>query len=108
MSLSNSEVSFVGYAFVDDTDLCQGHMDPEETLSETIRQMQQILDMWEGLLNATDSALGPDKTKWWALNYCMDNDKLRYGSEQELPGELHVKDPFGIRTDWSHIKRCRH
>ena len=73
-------------------------MDPTENPLQTIAQMQQFLAMWEGLLNAMGGALGPDKTKWWAIHYKWANDEWRYASEGDLPGPLYVNDPLGVRT----------
>ena len=59
--------------------------------------------MWEGLLNATGGALGPDKTKWWAIHYKWAHNEWRYATEADLPGALYVNDPLCIQTQLERL-----
>jgi hypothetical protein len=52
-------LTFVGYSFVDDTDIVQSDGSPTP---ETIRKLQEAVDTWESSLKVTGGALGPDKS----------------------------------------------
>jgi hypothetical protein len=47
-SISGDVIRFVGYAFVDDTDICQTGKDKFSTREEVATQMQGAMDAWEG------------------------------------------------------------
>ena len=95
-ALTGTKVSFVGYSFVDDTDLgiCAAHLtEPEQVVSE----MQRSLDHWEGGLRATGGAIAPEKTFWYLLNYKWHADgSWSLKSESECPASLQVKDMHGV------------
>ena len=55
-SISGTELSFVGYAFVDNTDLVSNPAE-QVTLQEVAHKMQEMLDMWEGGIRATGGAI---------------------------------------------------
>ena len=59
---------FVGFAFVDDTNLgiCASHLTSPE---QVVAKMQHSLDHWEGGLKATGGANAPEKTFWHLLAY---------------------------------------
>jgi hypothetical protein len=57
--ISKLPLSFVGYSFIDDTDLLQSNGD---NIPNTIRTLQEDIDTWEGCLKATGGALGPNKS----------------------------------------------
>lgn len=58
-AISKTEINFVGYAFVDDSDLVQ-------TLSQG-GDWQQSITSWEGSLLATSGAIILKKTFWFSL-----------------------------------------
>jgi len=64
--LSNSFVKFVGYAFVDDTDIIQSALfnSPQDAAA----LLQQALDTWEHSLKLTCGAIVPEKTVWWLIH----------------------------------------
>jgi hypothetical protein len=64
-SLSAQVIRFVGYAFVDDTDLVQTGKDGSETGLEILEQMQAGVNLWEGIIDATGGALSVKKSRWW-------------------------------------------
>jgi hypothetical protein len=65
--LSSKYYSFVGYAFVDDTDLIQSQLqeDPEQARDN----LQEAIHAWEFSLKATCGALVPEKTAWWLVSF---------------------------------------
>jgi len=68
-SISGNKIHFVGYLFVDDTDLIQ--TGPTITTSEmdTLPLMQAALDLWNQGLRATGGALVPEKSFWYSINF---------------------------------------
>jgi hypothetical protein len=60
-SISGDHIRFVGYAFVDDTDICQTGQDEFTTGQEVATQMQGAMDAWEGGMRATGGAIVPEK-----------------------------------------------
>jgi hypothetical protein len=52
-SISGAHIRFVGYAFADDTDICQTGQDEFTTGEEVATQMQGAMDAWEGWMRAT-------------------------------------------------------
>ena len=47
--VSDDEIKFVGFAFVDDTDLLRVGTSVEDTFEDVAQYMQEGLDLWEGL-----------------------------------------------------------
>jgi hypothetical protein len=62
-------VSFVCYAFVDDTDLVHIAKDVDTRGPTIIAEMQSALDHWEGGLKATGGALVPEKSYWYLIDF---------------------------------------
>jgi len=57
----------VGFAFVDDTDLCV--TGPHITSNNVHQAMQQSVDNWEGLLHAAGEALVPMICFWYLIDF---------------------------------------
>jgi hypothetical protein len=51
----------VGYAFVDDTDICQSGQDEFTAGEEVATQMQGTMYAWEGGMRAARGAIVPEK-----------------------------------------------
>jgi hypothetical protein len=60
--VSDDKIKFVGFVFVDDTDLLWVGMPAEDNFEEVSWNMQESLDLWEGLIKATGGALVPEKS----------------------------------------------
>jgi hypothetical protein len=56
--ISQQILSFVGYFFIDDTDIIQSD---GSTANITVKKLQNVVDTWEGGLKVTGGALGPEK-----------------------------------------------
>jgi hypothetical protein len=57
--ITGKKYVFVGYAFVDNTDIIESKSGL--SLSECVTGLQQVLDTWEGALKATCGAIVPEK-----------------------------------------------
>ena len=96
-SISSQAIRFVGYAFVDDTDLIQTSKDGTETGAEILEQMQEGVNMWEGIIDATGGALAVEKSRWWLIDFIWDDrGNYRYATIDDTPGQLTVRDWDGI------------
>jgi len=93
--LSSEYFRFVGYAFVDDTDIIQSIL--QEDLESARRQLQAAIDTWEFSLKATCGAIVPEKIVWWLVSFIWSGSSWRYAGIQDSPGELLVNDIANTR-----------
>ena len=94
-ALTGEEISFVGYAFVDDTDLCETACHTDSTAKEVATRMQQALECWEGGIRATGGAIVPAKSHWYLMEFEWHNGKWSYAPVTNTPAELKVRDSQG-------------
>ena len=88
-ALSTALLSFVCYAFVDDTDIA--HCSTlQATAHEIIQEMQEVVDHWEGGLRTTGGALRVDKSFWYLIDFVWRNNQWHYATQTDSPGELSV------------------
>jgi hypothetical protein len=97
-ALSMSLVSLACYAFVDDTDVVLSARTIITPGEETVPEMQEVVDRWEGGLRATGGALVPSKSYWYLLDFHWQNGKWHYRSIQDMPGNIHIRDTNGSRV----------
>ena len=90
--ISGDTIRFVGYSFVDDTDLIQSASNPNDSSTTVAKNMQRALDTWEGALRATGGAIVPDKSFWYLIGFQWLEGKWQYEDEQMAPASLSVKD----------------
>jgi hypothetical protein len=81
----------VGYAFVDDTDICQAGQDEFTTGEEVATQMQGAMDAWEGGMRTTRGAIVPEKSFWYLIYFVWTEGNWSYASEEESPVSISVK-----------------
>ena len=91
-ALQGDVLSFVGYAFVDDTDLIVSGSEPTASFQDIISRMQQSLDLWEGGLRATGGAIVPEKSHWYLIDFKWEQGRWSYVTESDAPGEISVRD----------------
>ena len=102
-ALTGEVIHFVGYAFVDDTDLCQTCPTPDSSYREVLSTMQDALCLWEGGIKATGGAIVPAKTHWYLIDFQWTDGKWAYSSDIETPGELQVRDAVGVPTPLERV-----
>ena len=96
-----------GFAFVDDADIIHAAPDPNTENLEVLQTAQRALDTWEGTLGATGGAIGAEdgnKAFWYFLDFKFWKGKWKYLKEDELPGELWVRNYDGRRVQLSRIE----
>ena len=95
-SLSGKTIRLVGYAFVDDTDFIQTAKNGQN-IQEVIDQLQDSINMWEGLIQSTGGALAVDKGRWWAIDFHWSNGEWSYKTIQDINRTLTARDTHHIR-----------
>jgi len=75
---SRDHIKFVGYSFVDDTDLIQTGPMLHSTAADTLPLMQAALDLWNQGLSATGGALVPEKSFWYSINFKWKSSRWQY------------------------------
>ena len=102
-AISDKQIRIVGYAFVDDTDLIQTAKD-NETFDDVLNEMQNAIDLWEGLIKNTGGALAVDKCRWWGIDFKWHNGMWKYKHSTELLGELTGVDTHGVRDQVKQLE----
>jgi hypothetical protein len=97
-------VSFICYAFVDDTDVVHVGRDINVTGEEILVQMQEVVDHWEGGLKATGGALVPAKSYWYLIDFIWDGKKWTYATKEDVPGDISIRTVDGA----SRVDLTRH
>ncbi len=87
--ISKKPLTFVGYSFVDDSDLVQSDGD---TVENTTGKLQLSVDTWEGGLKVTGGALGPDKSYWYLLSFKWSGGRWSYAPVSDTPATLYMND----------------
>jgi hypothetical protein len=91
--LSALSTSFVGYAFVDDSDLVVAKLS-FSSYQDAAATLQKAMDTWEQGLNATSGAIVPEKTFTFLINFVWKGGSWRYSSIEESPAT------FSQRYTW--------
>jgi hypothetical protein len=68
-AITGDEVHFVGYAFVDDTDLFASSDCSDATGADMAAALQKSLDLWEGRIHAMGGAIELDKSFWYLIDF---------------------------------------
>jgi ribonuclease HI len=101
--ITGEVVHFVGYAFVDDTDLIQSNLNQQE-IEQVISDMQKSLNTWEGGLHATGGAIVPGKSFWTLAAFHWSGGNWRYLKNNEAPGTITVKDIAGLTQNLARLE----
>ena len=96
-ALTKNIIAFVGFAFVDNTDLGISADSPSVSGEELIASAQAAMNLWSQLLVATGRALEPAKSFCYLLDYEFHpaSCAYRYRSKDDLPGEFSLLDHTG-------------
>jgi Reverse transcriptase (RNA-dependent DNA polymerase) len=80
--ISGDYLHFVGYSFVDDTDLVEFPDEPT-TAIQVAQDMQAAIDAWEAGIRATGGTIVPEKSHWYLVTYRWQNGRWRYARKTE-------------------------
>ena len=90
-------IALVCYAFVDDTDVVHTAQDVNTSGKTIMKEMQSVIDHWEGGLRATGGAIVPKKSYWYLIDWIWEKGKWRYAQINDIPGNLTIRDTCGTR-----------
>jgi hypothetical protein len=93
--ITGDTVRFVGYSFVDDTDLIQTAHNHTDTEQDVALEMQRSLNTWEGAIRATGGAIVPDKSFWYLIGFKWTEGHWKNKNEEDAPAILTVHDSDG-------------
>jgi hypothetical protein len=93
--LSSQYHKFVGYAFVDDTDIILSALCNDD--QQVINKLQEAVDLWEHWLKTTCGAIVPEKTAWWLVSFWWSGGEWRYALIDDFPSNLYVDNISGER-----------
>jgi hypothetical protein len=91
-AMSNNQLSLVGYAFVDDTDLVFANNIPP---SNMINAMQQSLTAWEGGIRMTGGPIVPEKSHWYLIKFGWKDGQPFYQHASHTKGIIQVRNADG-------------
>jgi hypothetical protein len=90
-SISGDIVRSAGYAFVDDTDICQTRNDEFVTGEEVATQTQGAMDAWEGGWDQLEER-SSKKSFWYLIDFVWTEGTWSYASEEESQASISVRD----------------
>jgi hypothetical protein len=102
-SIKGKQIHFVGYIFVDDTDIIQSGQ-PGETFQVMAMRMQAAMDTWEGGLRATGGALEPEKSFWYLIRFCWKNGQWAYVSNEDTLASTSYRNHAGDRVELESLE----
>jgi hypothetical protein len=94
--ISGDHLHFVGYCFVDDTDLVEFPTNPTNA-RDVAEAMQLSVDAWEAGIRAGGGAIVPSKSHWYLISYKWVNGVWIFEKNKETTFNLTVKDEHGNR-----------
>ena len=101
LPLTGDKYLFVGYAFVDDTDLVVNlpslHHDEShaDRVARVAARMQESVTFWEAALRASGGALVPQKCHWYLLDFRWYNGRWEMLPATDVAFPLRVRSPSG-------------
>lgn len=94
--ITKEHLHFVGYAFVDDTDLVSSHP-LSQSPEEIYHNIQYALDAWRGGLTASGGAIVPEKSHWYLISFQWKSGVASYCPAGTIRHQLTVLDTNGRR-----------
>ena len=93
LAISGETIRFIGFAYVDDTDLVTFSNSVEESKDELIERLNISTKRWQECLDVTGGTLRPSKCYWYLLWYSWKNGKWKLSQDiPETPILLPDKD----------------
>jgi hypothetical protein len=101
--IEGKDLHFVGYNFVDDTDIIQSGQ-PGEPFQVLATFMEAAMDTWEGGLRATGGALELEKSFWYLIRFSWKNGQLDYVSKEDIPASISVCNHLDDRVELERLE----
>ena len=94
-AISKQEISFMGFAFVDDIDLVADAEDVNTPGATMIARFQAITTCWNGGIRISGGLIVPEKTQWFWISFYWDGWDLVYHTKDILSGNNTLPDKNG-------------
>ena len=95
-------ISFIGFLFVDDTDLViMGTK--QETPVEVQARLQAAITRWNGLLHVTGGALRPEKCYWYLISFIWHNGICKLNTATPPPVTLPQPDGTDVPIAYKSV-----
>ena len=91
--ITGSEFFFVGYAFIDDTDLCITDPPDKQRPTSLIPRIQESLNWWEATCRTTGGAIVQEKSHWYLIDFIWEKGKWKYITPDPADPPLIVRNP---------------
>jgi hypothetical protein len=101
--IEGKQLHFVGYSFVDDTDIIQSGQ-PGEPFQALAMRTHAAMDTWEGGLRTTGGSLEPEQSFWYVIQFCWKNGQWAYVSNEETPESISVRYHAGDRVELERLE----
>lgn len=102
-ALSNEDIWFAGYKFVDDMDLVQTGVTVDEAVEQVATRMQNSLNQWRELVGVSGGALNIKKCTWWLVEFRWNPDgSWKYAPTNQTPATLEAQDFDGLVKTIQH------
>jgi len=95
-ALSAQHQQMAGFAFIDDTNLIV--TDTSNDPMQVANKMQQSLQLWHGLLQATGGDLVPEKCFWYLIDFWWENNKWKYTKWNDAEHTLNIPTKTGAKV----------
>lgn len=92
--ITNQIIEFVGYSFMDDSDIIQSNGDNP---TEAANKLQEAINTWERGLKVTGGALGPEKSYWYLVSFNWSGGSWSYAPISDTPATLFMNDIHEVR-----------
>ena len=100
LPLSGTEMSIVGFAYVDDSDLIA--YSKSHDIHQTVQQMQRVVNAWERAAKVTGGAIAPLKC-WWYLVFFEWDDKNNWFYGHNSMHSLSARDAANNLHELQHL-----
>ena len=91
-AISKQEISFIGFAFVDDADLVAGAEDVNTPRATMIARFQAMTTCWNGRIPDSSGLIALEKTRWFLISFYWDGLNWVYHTKDTLPGDITPPD----------------
>jgi hypothetical protein len=107
LGITGDKMHFVGYAFVDDTDLAVNDVDImyDAERTDIFDLIQDSVTLWEGFIRASGGAIRPDKSHWYLVDFQWDaNGDWSYVEENPAVDKaLVVRNHVGVYEEIERV-----
>ena len=100
-AITGEILCLLGFAFVDDADIIHSGSSNTTPGRQVLLDIQTVLDLWDGLLQAPGGALRKNKSYWYLLDYDYQHGQWVIKPQSTTPGDIslyndltHQKEPI--------------